>query len=257
MTQPLIPNFKWAQDKDNLYISIELGDVENGKVDIKSNGVSFRGTSNKKEYGVDLELHADVDEKASSFAVKPRVTEVLLKKAPPAAPAPAAAEEKKDAKPAKKPEKKSSYWPQLLKDKNRYKQQCQIDWSRWVDEDEEGSGGGRAGMEDFDFGRGFGGMGGMGGDDEGHDSDDDNERPDLEPAKDDDDGDDEATKGKDGDKPKDAAAAEPAGGKADGAADAAKPSSSDATPAAAAPATGAAETPAAASAATSTLSDLS
>lgn len=58
------------------------------------------------------------------------------------------------------------FWPRLLADKAKEKNQVTIDWDRWVDEDDEGDGGGfdTSGMDRMNgAGGGFGGMPGMGG----------------------------------------------------------------------------------------------
>ena len=89
------------------------------------------------------------------------------------------------------------FWPRLLKDKNLEKNTVSIDWNKYVDEDEAEGGfdlgdlnggmdfGGMGGMGGMDFSKlaAMGGMGGMGmpEEDDGADSDDGEELPDLEP----------------------------------------------------------------------------
>jgi len=76
----LIPTFRWAQDKENVYVTVDLtGDVK-AKVDITDTTVTFSGTANKKEYAFNATLFAAIDPKASSYAVKGREVEILLKK---------------------------------------------------------------------------------------------------------------------------------------------------------------------------------
>jgi len=67
--------------------------------------------------------------------------------------------------------KEEGWWPRLLKDKAKEKNQVKIDWSRYKDEDEaeggfsaaEGGFGGDASGFGGDDMSGMGGMGGMGG----------------------------------------------------------------------------------------------
>ncbi len=53
----------------------------------------------------------------------------------------------------------ATWWPRLLKDKSKEKNQVTVDWSKYVDEDE---GGGK--FSDVNFGAGAQGFGGMGDD---------------------------------------------------------------------------------------------
>ena len=75
-----------------------------------------------------------------------------------------------------KKESDEEFWPRLLKDKTKEKNQVKIDWDRYVDEDEEdggfdtsaldggmGMGGGMPGMGGMGGMGGMPGMGGMGG----------------------------------------------------------------------------------------------
>ena len=47
---------KWAQRKDSLYLTISLSDVSNHSIDVTSKTLSFKGTSNGKEYILNLEF---------------------------------------------------------------------------------------------------------------------------------------------------------------------------------------------------------
>jgi len=60
----------------------------------------------------------------------------------------------------KKEDDQEEFWPRLLKDKAKEKNQVKIDWDRYVDEDEEEDAGGFD-MSALDGGMGMGGMGGM------------------------------------------------------------------------------------------------
>jgi hypothetical protein len=82
--------------------------------------LSFQGTANGKEYTTELEFFAEVDpeDKGSKYDIKPRNIHFHIVK--------------KD--------KDAEYWPRLLKDKAKEKNQVAIDWTRYVDEDEEKGG---------------------------------------------------------------------------------------------------------------------
>ncbi len=45
---------KWAQRKDSLYVTITLPDVKDHKVDLAADKLTFTGTSNGKQYNLNL-----------------------------------------------------------------------------------------------------------------------------------------------------------------------------------------------------------
>jgi hypothetical protein len=51
------------------------------KVEISDTGIKFSATADKKHYAFDFDFSANVDSKGSSFAIKDRDVEILLKKA--------------------------------------------------------------------------------------------------------------------------------------------------------------------------------
>jgi hypothetical protein len=74
------------------------------------------GKSNGKPYAAELEFFAQVNpsDPESKYEVKPRSIQFHIIKA----------------------DKEAEFWPRLLKDKGKEKGQVQLDWSRYVDEDE-------------------------------------------------------------------------------------------------------------------------
>jgi len=184
----VVPEFKWAENKDKIFLTLEVQDVKDVKVDMKEDRVTFSGKgSGDKEYAVDLKLKKKINPEKSSYAAKGRDLQFLLHKA----------------------EDSEGWWNALVADKNAYRGRMKIDWDLWRDEDEEeekdigdfgmggmpgmgmggmgmpgmGGMGGMGGMDLASMMQGMGGMGGMGdmGGDEGADSDDE-ELPDLETA---------------------------------------------------------------------------
>jgi hypothetical protein len=51
----------WAQRKDSLYLTINVADVQDAKIELTEDKLVFHGTSNKKEYAAELEFFAPVD----------------------------------------------------------------------------------------------------------------------------------------------------------------------------------------------------
>ena len=100
-----------------------------------------QGKSGGKDYEVDIEFFKAVDAsaKGSTYKVLPRNVQMHI---------------------MKKEDDKEEFWPRLLADKAKEKNQVQVDWDRYVDEDEEDGGFDTSALEG---GMGLGGMPGMGG----------------------------------------------------------------------------------------------
>jgi len=177
----LVPEFRWAENDEKVFLTIEVSDAKDVKVSITTDAFSFSG----KNYKLDFKFKKSVNAEKSSYAVRDRGVEVLLVKAEP------------------------GFWLHLLADKNLYKNRVKIDWDLWKDEDDDdekkpaanfGMGGGGddefGGFDPSSMGGGGGfpgggfpgggfpgGAGGFPGGPQGDDSDDE-DLPDLEDAKD-------------------------------------------------------------------------
>merc|ERR1712070_236033 len=117
-----------------------MGTEEN--IELTDTNLNFTGKSNGEDYEVHIEFFKNVKstDAESKYKVAPRSIQFYVLK-----------EKEED-----------EFWPRLLKDKLKEKNQVKIDWDRYVDEDEEEDQGGfdTSGM---DGSMGMGGMGGMGG----------------------------------------------------------------------------------------------
>lgn len=157
MSETRLPTVQWAQRSDKLYLTIDLQEAENTKIEL-TNGddggkVSFSGTarshaagSEEHKYALQLDLYAKIDEAESKIAVGARSIVLVIAKSQP------------------------EFWPRLLHATGKTPRNIQIDWNRWVDEDEEEEKGdfdlsGLQNMQNYgmDGGGGMGGMPGMGG----------------------------------------------------------------------------------------------
>jgi prostaglandin-E synthase len=152
------PNLKWAERKDKLFVTIELIEVKDAKIDIVNESrLTFSGTSEGKQYSLDIELFGEVNKEESKWTLDARNIFLSIKK-----------------------KTKGPHWNFINKDKKKYNN-IKVDWALYVDEDEEeekmgGDFGGFPGMGGFG-GNNFmdmGGMGGMGGAD---DLDEDDVKP--------------------------------------------------------------------------------
>uniref|UniRef100_K3XC04 CS domain-containing protein n=1 Tax=Globisporangium ultimum (strain ATCC 200006 / CBS 805.95 / DAOM BR144) TaxID=431595 RepID=K3XC04_GLOUD len=113
---------KWAQRKDAIYVTVDLPDVKDEKVKLTNTNLTFSGTSNGEKYEVTLDFfkEVDVDAKESIWAKADRNVHFHIVK--------------KDAD--------AEFWPRLLSDKHLEKTNVTVDWSKYVDEDEEEEQGG-------------------------------------------------------------------------------------------------------------------
>jgi len=113
-----IPEFMWCQRCDRVYMTIKVADCLNAKVDITDDCVlefsgSGHGMCGQRDYLLNVELaEAVVPSECVWFVSGPNVR-VRLQKA-----------------------KTGPHWPGLLKAKRKMVQ-LKVDWSSWLDEDEE------------------------------------------------------------------------------------------------------------------------
>lgn len=119
------PLVKWAQRSDKLFITIELPDAKNVKLNLDPGGkFSFSATSGADNtlYELDFYLYDKVDVNESKASTTTRHIMYVVKKAD------------------------SKWWSRLLKQEGKPPVFLKVDWDKWVDEDEEKPGG------DLDFG---------------------------------------------------------------------------------------------------------
>ena len=114
MMQVCHPIIKWAQRKDRVFLEIGLRDITEEKLDLTENSISFKGVSDKKEYAFDFEVFSAIDTEQSKWHKTGFHMLVVLQK--------------------KNPEEE--FWTRLTKSSAKC-QYIQIDWSKWVEEDEE------------------------------------------------------------------------------------------------------------------------
>ncbi|KAL6648060.1 hypothetical protein ACP70R_012284 [Stipagrostis hirtigluma subsp. patula] len=128
------PSTKWAQRSDKVFLTIELPDAKDVKLNLKPEGhFDFSAkVADDIPYELDLELFDAVNVEESKAAVAPRTICYLIKKA------------------------ESKWWPRLLKKEGRPPVFLKVDWDKWQDEDDEDLGLGD--FSDMDFSKlGMGG----------------------------------------------------------------------------------------------------
>jgi CS domain len=112
---PLLPTVLWAQRKDKAFVTIDVQDVKEQKIDLKDNVLTFSGKAgtDQQDYELSLEFHSDIDQEASKVSVSARHIFCVIMK------------------------KEEGHWPRLTKDSGRHLTHIKCDWNLYVDEDEE------------------------------------------------------------------------------------------------------------------------
>ncbi|KAH9730406.1 hypothetical protein KPL70_009643 [Citrus sinensis] len=135
-----VPEVKWAQRQDKVFITVQLPDAKNAKVNLEPEGVfSFSASAGAENhlYELKLELFDKVNVEESKINVGVRSIFCIVEKA------------------------EKGWWKKLLRGDGKTPHYVKVDWDKWVDEDEDNGAG------DLDLGgMDFSNFGGMGGDDD-------------------------------------------------------------------------------------------
>ena len=149
---PHVPPMLWAQRKDGIFLTINVQDIVNEKVDVTATTLKFSGeTDDEHKYEFSMDFHASIVPEESIWKVTGRNVLMHFVK------------EKKD----------DEHWPRLSKNKAFDKSYVATDWVRYIDEDDEDH---RSGfdMSSLDGAANFGNLGEQ---DDDPDSDDDGTSP--------------------------------------------------------------------------------
>ncbi|WOK93011.1 hypothetical protein Cni_G01703 [Canna indica] len=146
------PEVKWAQRPDKVYITVQLPDAKDVKVNLEPEGIfTFSATAGagNNTYELKLELYDKVNKEESKINIGVRSIFCVVEKA------------------------EKVWWKKLLRGDGKAPHYLKVDWDKWVDEDDDG------GNENLDLGgmdfSNFGNMGADGMDDEFDDSDDEDQ----------------------------------------------------------------------------------
>ncbi|KAK7284654.1 hypothetical protein RJT34_19404 [Clitoria ternatea] len=110
------PEVKWAQRADKVYITVQLPDSKNSKVDLTPDGVfTFTGSAGAedRQYELKLELFDKVNVEESKINVGVRSIFCVIQKA------------------------ENGWWKRLLRAEGKPPHYVKVDWDKWVDEDED------------------------------------------------------------------------------------------------------------------------
>ena len=106
MSNPII---LWAQDRTNLFLTLEILNLESHECTVEEKKVIFHGKSGDEEYNMEIELHSSVDLEKYTVQVKPAHVKILLEKT------------------------SRQFWNRLTKTKQN---NVKIDWQKWVHDEE-------------------------------------------------------------------------------------------------------------------------
>ncbi|XP_020239803.1 uncharacterized protein OsI_027940 [Cajanus cajan] len=131
------PEVKWAQRLDKVYVTVQLADSKNAKVDLTPDGVfTFSANAGAQDhlYELKLELFDKVNVEESKINVGVRSIFCVVQKA------------------------EKGWWKRLLHAEGKPPHYVKVDWDKWVDENEDEEGLGDLDLGGMDFSK-FGGMG--------------------------------------------------------------------------------------------------
>ncbi|PNX81496.1 co-chaperone protein sba1, partial [Trifolium pratense] len=122
------PEVKWAQRVDKVYITVQLADSKDAKVDLTPEGdFIFSGSAGAgdNQYELKLELFDKVNVEESKINVGVRSIFCVVQKA------------------------ESGWWKKLLRGEGKPPHYVKVDWDKWADEDEDEAGDVDMGGMDF------------------------------------------------------------------------------------------------------------
>jgi hypothetical protein len=132
-----VPILKWYQSKDFIFINFEVFNSTDNGIYITDNNIIFNVLSNDKQYLMSFYLYNNIIVEDSKFSLEEKLVKMLLKK------------------------KDSESWIRLTKNRDVYKNNIQIDWNCWINDDSDDENEGRMSNQQFDFQQMMQSMGGM------------------------------------------------------------------------------------------------
>ena len=103
------PTILWAQDRNNLFLTLEILNLESHECRVEDKKIIFQGKSGEEEYNLEIDLHSSVNEEKYSVEVKPSYVKMVLEKST------------------------RQFWNRLTKTKQN---NIKIDWQKWVHDEE-------------------------------------------------------------------------------------------------------------------------
>ena len=104
------PSILWAQDRANLFITIEVNNFKNQNITFNTNNVRLVGDSGNIEYDIVIDFNSDIVNEKSNWIINQNCIELVVMKG------------------------KQLFWQKLTKNKQN---NIRIDWQKWKDEDDD------------------------------------------------------------------------------------------------------------------------
>jgi prostaglandin-E synthase len=104
------PTILWAQDRDTVFVTIQVEEIKEHDIKINNNKITFKGKNKTNQYNLEINLFTDINIEKSNSAIYATDIKLKLRK------------------------NHSLFWPRLTKTKQN---NIKIDWSKWVCEDDE------------------------------------------------------------------------------------------------------------------------
>ncbi|EFC47321.1 co-chaperone p23 domain-containing protein [Naegleria gruberi] len=108
-----VPHVLWAPRADRVYVTVEVPDATDVKVSLDNSILKFSATGGENKYELELELFGEINTEKSKWKVSGRSIDLNIERT-----------------------ESGEFWPRLTKSniKNR---NIAVDWSKWIDEDDE------------------------------------------------------------------------------------------------------------------------
>ncbi|KAJ2455701.1 p23 chaperone protein wos2 [Coemansia sp. RSA 2336] len=129
------PEVLWAQREGLLYLTVELHDAQDAKIDLTETSIDFSNTTDDMLYKFHLDFYKPINPKESKKTLTGRKTFMILEK------------------------QEGEWWPRLTKEAKKLAF-VKTDFDHWKDSDDSGDE--EPDFSGMDFSQ-MGGMGGMGG----------------------------------------------------------------------------------------------
>ena len=103
------PTILWAQDRSNIFVTIEIQDLQSHDISFETKKILLKGSNNTNEYNFEIDLNSSIIIEKSSWQIKSNCVKIILVK------------------------ELNKFWNRLTKVKQN---NVKIDWQKWVNEDD-------------------------------------------------------------------------------------------------------------------------
>ena len=112
MTNNSNPSILWAQDRNYLFLTLEVLNIKQQNIVFEINSILFKASSKYSIYDINIELFGDIVPSKCNWNIRQNCVKLVLKK------------------------EKNFFWNRLTKTKQN---NVKIDWSKWINEEDSES----------------------------------------------------------------------------------------------------------------------